>query len=125
VRHPEQSQVMFGPWCDRLDFTEVPPDARPRGRDAYQIMVEALDGLVRSGAITPAARAGAELPAWSAVHGLASLLVAKALPLGPAEGVQATARTVRTLLPGLGCAPRRLGPAVPAPDPKPCRTVPC
>ncbi len=125
VRHPEQFQVMFGPWCDHLDFTEVPSEAKPRGRDAYQILVDSLDGLVRAGAITPAARAGAELPAWSMVHGLASLLVAKALPLGPAERAQATALTLRTLLRGLGCAPRLLGPAVPAPDPKPCRTVPC
>jgi AcrR family transcriptional regulator len=41
----------------------------------YQRLTQALDQCVDAGVITPAARQGAELTAWSAVHGLATLLL--------------------------------------------------
>jgi AcrR family transcriptional regulator len=121
VHHPSHFQVMFGPWCEHPEFAEVPAEARPRGRDAFQILVDTLDGLVRSGAIEPAAREGAEISAWSGVHGLASLLVSEAMPLGPAERTQALGLLLRTQLLGLGCAASLLGSAAPAPraDPRP------
>jgi AcrR family transcriptional regulator len=121
VHHPSHFQVMFGPWCDHPDVTEVPPEVRPLGRDPYQILVDSLDALVRTGAVTPAMREGAEISAWSAVHGLASLLVSQAMPLSPAERAQALALTFRTQLLGMGCAPELIGPAtrVPKADPRP------
>jgi AcrR family transcriptional regulator len=111
VGQPATFQVMFGPWCDHPDASQLPPEAQPRGRDPFQILVDTLDQLVTSGAVTPAARAGAEIAAWSGVHGLASLLVAEAIPLGPVERRIATALLVRTQLLGMGCAPALLGPA--------------
>lgn len=111
IHHPAHFQVMFGPWCEHPDLTELPAPATPPGRDAFQILVDTLDGLVRSGAVTPAAREGAEIAAWASVHGLASLLVSEAMPLGPAERSQALGLILRTQLLGMGCAPALLGPA--------------
>src|SRR5512142_2649694 len=71
VAHPSQFRVMFGPWVDLRE--ELAPDLLPQGRDPYQLLVDTLDALVRAGAITAAARRGADIAAWSAVHGLASL----------------------------------------------------
>lgn len=109
VAHPAQFRVMFGPWCDLRD--EVAPELLPLGRDPLRVLVETLDGMVRAGAITPSSREGAEITAWSAVHGLASLLVEGGLRLGPAERAKAYDAVQRALLLGLG-APRELaGPA--------------
>lgn len=43
--------------------------------DPYQILADALDGLVSAGAIPASRRPGAEYAAWSAVHGLSCLLI--------------------------------------------------
>jgi AcrR family transcriptional regulator len=48
-------------------------DAQPDS-ELFGILVSALDDLVSSGAIPPEARPGAEYVAWSAVHGIATLL---------------------------------------------------
>ena len=47
------------------------PDDEP---GLFGILTAVLDELVSSGAIAPAARPGAEYVAWSAVHGIATLL---------------------------------------------------
>ncbi len=109
VAHPSHFRVMFGPWCDHPEMEELPPEALPGGRDPYQILVDTLDGLVRAGAIAPAARAGAEIAAWASVHGLASLLVEGSLPLSAKGRTQAVGVIQRTLLLGLGGAPGLLG----------------
>jgi AcrR family transcriptional regulator len=121
VKHPAHFQVMFGPWCDHADLTEVPAGARPLGRDPYQILVEMLDAMVLAGVVSPVQRVGAEVSAWSAVHGLASLLVAEVMPLDPAGRSQAIDLVLRTELLGLGCPPALLGGPVAAPpaDPRP------
>ena len=118
VAHPAHFLVMFGPWCEHPVMDELPAEAMPRGRVPYQILIDALDSMVRSGAIAAEARRGAEIVAWAAVHGLASLLVEGSLPLGPAERAQAFALIVRTLLLGLGAAPALVaaaGRGLPAP----------
>ena len=112
-------RVMFGPWCHHPDRDALPPAAAPHGRDPYQLLVDALDALVASGAIPAESRPGAEISAWAGVHGLASILVEQALPLGPAERAQAFAVLGRTLLLGLGCSPSLAGP-----PPTPPPTVP-
>jgi hypothetical protein len=122
VKQPARFRVMFGPWCHGEAMEELPPETAPLGRDPYQILMDVLDGLVTSGAIGAAARVGAEVTAWSGVHGLASLLVDVALPLTPPMRAAATALLGRTLLAGLGCPPGLLAgpaPVVPTPDPRP------
>ena len=43
------------------------------GRDPFEILCDALDGLVASGVLSAARRPGAEFLAWSSVHGMAVL----------------------------------------------------
>ena len=57
--------------------------------DPYQLLVDALDKLVAVGAITIERRPGAEYAAWSAVHGLASLILD-----GPLRELPATERRI-------------------------------
>lgn len=123
VHHPAHFRVMFGPFCPHLEVDGPPPEAAPRGRDPFQILVDTLDALVATGAVPGAARAGAEVVAWATVHGLASLLVSGSLPLGSAERGQALAHVLRTALQGLGCPPALLPPAAPPldVDPLPAR----
>ncbi len=101
VRHPSHFRVMFGP-C--LEDWGIPGQAAP-GRDAFQILMDVLDAMVATGVIDARARAGAEIAAWSGVHGLAALLVEGALPLPPRGRADAVRLMVRTLLLGLGGDP--------------------
>jgi AcrR family transcriptional regulator len=107
VAHPSQFRVMFGPWCDLAD--ELAPELLPLGRDPLQVLGDTLDGMVRAGAITAEVRQGAELAAWSAVHGFAALLVEGGLPLGAAERVRAQGAVQRMILLGLGVSPELAG----------------
>lgn len=58
--------------ADELDDASA---AGPSGRTPYQLLSDALDGLVEVGLLSPGRRPDAELLAWSSVHGLAMLLV--------------------------------------------------
>lgn len=65
-------------------------------------LVDALDGLVAEGALSQAARAGAEWPCWSAVHGFALLALRGPLRTVPFDDVRAAAeRTVDAIIAGL------------------------
>jgi AcrR family transcriptional regulator len=52
-----------------------PEKAGPGGRTSFQLLAMALDELVAVGALPPERRPGAEFSAWSAVHGLAILVL--------------------------------------------------
>ena len=45
------------------------------GLNPFQLLGAALDGLVEAGVLPPERRPGAEYLAWSAVHGLALLVI--------------------------------------------------
>lgn len=45
------------------------------GLDPYALLGAQLDGMVAAGALSPERRPGAEIVAWSAVHGLSMLLL--------------------------------------------------
>ncbi len=64
-------------WAAPLDPGDEPGPAAlgPRGLGAYQLLNEALDDLVRVGVLSPARRPFSEIAAWSAVHGLATLVI--------------------------------------------------
>ncbi len=69
LAHPELFRVMFGE-C-RLDAQSkalAPTEATP-----WTLLAQSLDGLVEEGAMPAARRPGAELKAWSVVHGFAAL----------------------------------------------------
>lgn len=61
------------------------PTAGPGGRNPYELLCDAVDQLVAAGIMPAAKRPGAEILAWSAVHGLAMLVVdgPLAAPVGP------------------------------------------
>ena len=66
------------------------------------ILLDALDGLVESGELAPAARPGAEWPCWSAVHGFALLALHGPLRTAQPQTVQAAAQhTVETVITGI------------------------
>ena len=76
------------------------------GLDPFQLLCQALDGLVDAGLLPPARRPGAEWMAWSAVHGMAFLVLD-----GPLRGLddaacgELAARLVTMVEQGLLAAP--------------------
>ncbi len=111
LRHPSHFRVMFGPWL--MDAVGCEPGVSPSGKGAYQLLTDALDRLVTSGAVTAEARAGAEIVAWAAVHGFASLLLGGTLELSAAERTAALRQVQRKLALGLGVDPALLERAEP------------
>jgi AcrR family transcriptional regulator len=71
----------------------------------YLMLVEAVDAFVSAGVLPPERRPGAEVFAWSAVHGLASLLLDGPLRnCTPAEREGAIERTLDGVAAGLASA---------------------
>ena len=58
-----------------LESSLDPAKAGPGGRTSFQLLSMALDELVAVGALPAGRRPGAEFSAWSAVHGLAMLVL--------------------------------------------------
>lgn len=71
---------------DDLKGPSDPARAGPSGKNPYQLLGEALDQMVAAGLMSADRRPGAEFLAWSAVHGLAMLVLDG--PLGPVVGPQ-------------------------------------
>lgn len=63
-----------------------PAKAGPSGLNPFELLGAALDQLVQAGVMPPERRPGAEFLAWSAVHGLAMLVIDG--PLRQAVGAQ-------------------------------------
>jgi len=75
---------------DNLRSAASPHRAGEGGLTPFQLLGAALDGLVGAGALPPERRPEAEFLAWSAVHGLAMLLID-----GPLRGLdRAQARRI-------------------------------
>jgi AcrR family transcriptional regulator len=60
---------------DELPHVANPGSAGPSGLDPFQLLGAALDSMVEAGVLPRARRPGAEYLAWSAVHGLAMLVI--------------------------------------------------
>jgi len=78
-----------------LDRSAVPERAGPGGMTGFQLVNAAVDEFVTSGIMPASRRPNADLLAWSAVHGLAMLLIdgpLRALPRAAADAV--TQRTI-------------------------------
>lgn len=69
-----------------IQATPEAPTAGPGGLNPFELLGAALDKLVAAGLMPPERRPGAEYLAWSAVHGLAMLVVDG--PLAPVIGPQ-------------------------------------
>ncbi len=68
-------------------FAECAPP-REDNPSAWGILAEALDDLVTTGAMPKGSRAGAEMVAWSAVHGVATLLLSPLPATAPSDHKQ-------------------------------------
>ena len=78
-----------------VEVDRDPAKAGGSGLNPFQLLGSALDLMVTAGALPPERRPGADYLAWSAVHGLASLLID-----GPLKGIapKATAALGQRLL---------------------------
>jgi AcrR family transcriptional regulator len=110
VKNPSFFRVMFG---SHLREAGYEPACAPSGRDAYGILSAALDELVAAGAMPQERRPGAEIPAWSVVHGFSTLLLDGALPFTGRQRSQALQLLWRSILLALGCDPALVSPAPP------------
>jgi AcrR family transcriptional regulator len=84
------------------------PDAAERmaSHGPYALLSEVLDELVEHGVLDSGRRAGAEIPAWAAVHGLATLLLDGPLALLTAgERARAIEQSSEFTLHGIAGAP--------------------
>ncbi|SFC60137.1 transcriptional regulator, TetR family [Polaromonas sp. OV174] len=79
-------RTAFGPSNDLKESTPDPARAGESGLNPFQLLTAALDQLVAAGLMPAERRPGAEFLAWSAVHGLAMLVIDG--PLGPVIGPQ-------------------------------------
>lgn len=70
----------------KSDGEPDPATAGPSGLNPFELLGAALDKLVQAGVMPPERRPGAEFLAWSAVHGLAMLVIDG--PLGSVVGPQ-------------------------------------
>jgi AcrR family transcriptional regulator len=55
-------------------YADCSPPSREDSPSAWAILAESLDALVATGAMPKARRSGAEVVAWSSVHGVSTLL---------------------------------------------------
>lgn len=67
----------------------LPPDTAAVPGSAFALLADVLDDLVTAGRLSPARRPLAEIAAWSAVHGLAHLLLDGPLAALPEAAVEA------------------------------------
>ena len=91
---PGLFRTAFSPSKD-LRSAHSPARAGEGGLTPFQILSSALDGLVDAGVLSRERRPGAEFLAWSAVHGLAMLLIDG--PLRVLDGDQAQKAVQRLL----------------------------
>ena len=76
-----------------VDVEDAPAETKSgqSGLNPFELLGAALDRLVEAGAMPPEHRPGAEFLAWSAVHGLALLIID-----GPLRGMPRRNRRART-----------------------------
>lgn len=88
-------------WFDAA-FSEITAQPGTAAPPPLALLVEALDGLVAAGELSPDARAGAEWPCWSTVHGFAVLALHGPLRAHPRSEVWASAeRAVDAVVDGV------------------------
>ena len=104
LEHPARFQVMFGPYGAGTPgglWLSADGTASP-----YAMLAGALDALRDAGVVDAAARVDAEVTAWSAIHGLACLLVAGAIKGATRKRAEAmTDQVVSNVLAALRAGP--------------------
>jgi AcrR family transcriptional regulator len=90
LTQPGLFRTAFGSHPTAGDDKRDPPttrkvEAQTDSEEPYEILSQVLDQAQSAGLLDPNRRPGAAIAAWSAVHGLASLLVDGPLPTTPAD----------------------------------------
>jgi AcrR family transcriptional regulator len=102
LAEPGLFRTAFGVPVD-LSRSGSPEAAGQCGRTPFQLLSDQLDAMVSAGALPPEQREGAELLAWSAVHGFAMLALEGPLRGLPPEAIEHIApRLVEMVDLGLG-----------------------
>lgn len=115
LEQPERFQVMFGPHgaaacptmgagCEAGAAFDAGITGEPPAPGPAAALGHALDELLAAGVIDPARREGAELLAWSSIHGLATLLVCGAFAGHPGDVPRMVRRIAEDCLRALAAA---------------------
>jgi AcrR family transcriptional regulator len=114
AEHPELFRLMFGACGASPEGASSAAPGEPQGETPWTLLSRCLDALVEDGVLAPERRPGAELAAWSVVHGFASLPPEghAAVPKGRARAAAIEALLSFTVvgLCGEVAAPRRRSP---------------
>jgi AcrR family transcriptional regulator len=86
---PAHFAVMF----DLPMAREMAPDDAAAAAEAFGVLVRSIEECQRDGELAPGDTLGRALAAWSLVHGIAKLAVARRLPFRSADELMAFART--------------------------------
>ncbi len=81
--------------------SDTSSDISDGGEEPFDILAEVLDSAMAAGQLAPERRPGAEIAAWSAVHGLASLLLNGSFSVTPADIEFCSARVFELIGRGL------------------------
>lgn len=100
LAEPELFRVAFGRQAAEPATDHRDPDGEP---DPYSVLSRCLDAMVDAGVLPAARRAGAELKAWTVVHGYASL----ALGGGPLASLEPLEDVLDFVIDGLIGVPAR------------------
>lgn len=79
-RNPNLFRLCFGPYCGGFDMAKE--ESRP-----WQLLVSCMDDLSRYGEVHPKMRPYAEMMAWSAIHGAATLVLDQLIPEEAVESI--------------------------------------
>ncbi len=102
LAEPGLFRTAFGVPVD-LSRSASPDAAGASGRTPFQLLSDQLDAMVEVGVLSPTERPGAEILAWSTVHGLAMLALEGPLRgLAPEAIEQIAPRLVKMVDLGLG-----------------------
>ncbi len=94
LAHPEHFAVMF----ERTTQVSEDEIARTAGMHAFQALVAHVTACQADGTMPPGDPLPMALVAWSAVHGIAKLAIAKNLPFGSVEEIIAFTRVMTDVI---------------------------
>ncbi len=97
IAHPSYYRVMFGTF--QKEESPHPKQARV-GYQAFEVLLNAIRAGQQAGAVRSGDTFQLALVAWSAVHGLAMLLIDGCLPIAPTEAENLAGFVTQTLTEG-------------------------
>ncbi len=101
LRWPERFLVMF----DLPSSAERYPDYAAAGEEAFQVLLASIADAQKDGALPAGDPQPLALVAWSLVHGIAKLAIARRLPLGFARVLEFADYAERTMVHGMAGVP--------------------